>query len=177
MRPYKSIPDACYGMILLFGASLVAILSYVSIDFLYVHPGFYIARQPSIHYPMACLFAIVLVARWQLSRAGIQWWAYFALLLAMLYVMFFSGHWFESGLHDVALFYFDSHGRFGCHDERYESYIFRDDTAVWILFGSLVFATVIHWLYRRPRALASLTTWVRSFIRWSTKYEPRKTST
>ena len=167
MRHYKSIPDACYGAVLLAAAVLALLTSLASLDLLYVHRGFYISYVPPLHYPLAGLLVATLVARWQLQRRGIRWWTYCCLLLLTLYVMLFCASWFRSGLHDVVLYFFGSHGRFGCHDERYDSYIFRDDTTPWILCGPLVLATIGHWFSQRPPALMRL-------IRWSTTYESRK---
>src|SRR3954469_9918506 len=52
--------------------------------------------------------------------------------------MFFSGSWFTNEFHDLADYYFGSHGRFGCQDEHYDTYIFRDTTAPWILHGPVL---------------------------------------
>jgi hypothetical protein len=176
MRRYKSNPDACYGIALLSSGLLALLLTCASVELVYGHPGFYISRVPRFHYPIAALLVAAVIARWQLRRSGIRWWAYLGLLIPALYAILFCANWFRSGMHDVALAYFDSHGRFGCQDEHYDGYLFRDDTAPWILFGPLVLATLGHWLYRSPAALARFSASARSLIRWSTTYEPRKTT-
>lgn len=137
-----------------------------------VHTVGSVFHVPSLILPFGLLLLFNGIAYWQLVRSRVRWWAYLGVLLAILWLMFFSGNWFTSGFHDLAEHYFDSHGRFGCQGENYDSYIFRDTTAPWILHGPFVAAILAHWLYRSPVASARLG----AFIRWSTTYEPRKTA-
>lgn len=169
MRHYKSSVDACYGMIFVLAALMALLFSCATIDYILNTDASYAPRH-HIHFPLACLFVFIVIARWQLFHSRIRWWVYLGLLIPSVYVITFQTGWFRDELHDFAMIYFQSHGRFGCHDEHYGSYIFRDDTAPWILFGPFLFATVCHWFYGSPAALARF----HSLIRWSTTYESRK---
>jgi hypothetical protein len=173
MRHYKSKVDACYGAVLLIAALVALSLSCATIDYVLNTNADYAPRHP-IYYPFACLFVFAFLARWQLLRSGIRWWVYLGLLIPTLYAALFMTGWFRDELHDFALMYFESHGKFGCHDERYASYIFRDDTAPWILFGPFVLATVSYWLSRSPAVWAFAKRHIVSFLRWSTTYETRR---
>lgn len=174
MRRHESIADACFGTVLLLAAFEGLLMGYGNVEVVYLVGSFF--HVSSLVVPFSALLLAALVARWQLVHSRIQWWAYLGVLLPTLWVMFFSHGWFTSGFHDLAEHYFGSHGRFGCQDEHYDTYIFRDTTAPWILHGPIVVATLAHWLYRSPVALARLSAWGRSFVRWSTTYEPRKTA-
>ena len=148
MRKYKSNLDACYGAILIIMALMALIFSGLTIDFdLNTDPCY--ASRHLIYCPLSCLVVFIVLGRWQLFRSGIRWWVYLGLLVPCVYVIFFESGWFYDELHDFALEYFRSHGRFGCHDNQYGGYIFRDNTAPWILFGPFILVTLLHWIYRK----------------------------
>jgi hypothetical protein len=167
MRHYKSNADACYGAMLVVMALMALWFSAFTIDW-DIHALAIIPRQ-LIYYPLGILFALAFIARWQLFHSRIRWWVYSALILSSGYVICFDSGWFYNELHDLALEYFRSHGRFGCHDANYSSYIFRDTTAPWILFSPLIIATLLHWLYSSPIVKKHAV----SLYRWSTTYESR----
>ena len=172
MRHYKSNLDACYGAILVVIALVAFLFSCYTIDFvLHTDPRW--ASRHRIYYPLACLLCFIFVARWQLFHSGIRWWVYLGLLISPVYVIMFQSGWFRDELHDLALEYFRSHGRFGCHDDNYSSYIFRDDTAPWIMFGPFILATVLHWIYRTPEFFSLVRREAISSWRWITTYEKR----
>lgn len=173
MRRYRSNVDACFGVILTVAALMALLFSCATIDYDF-HVDFGWGPLNRIQYPLGCLLVFIFIARWQLFRSGIRWWAYLGLIAPSVFVILFEKRWFYDELHDFALMYFRSHGRFGCHDEQYGSYIFRDDTAPWILFGPLIIATVLHWLYRSPIFLTHVKKRALSFFRWSTTYESRR---
>ena len=56
----------------------------------------------------------------------------------------------------------------------YASYILRDETVPWILFGPFVLATVSYWLFRSPIVWAFTKQHIVCFLRWSTTYESRR---
>lgn len=171
MHRYQSRADACFGMVLLLAVLEALVMGYGNFDLLQlrIQGESYV---PSLLLPFSVLLLFSCVARWQLVRAGVQWWAYLGILLPTLWVMFFSGNWFTTGFHDLAMEYFDSHGRFGCRGG--QNYIFCDDTAPWVLHGPIVAATLAHWLWQSPTFVARLSRYGRLFVRWSTTYESRK---
>jgi hypothetical protein len=147
MGRYKSNLDACFGAVLIVAALIAIVFSCATLDYdFHVVVGW--GSLNHIQYPLGFLLVFIFTARYQLFHSGIRWWTYFGLMLPSLYVIFFENGWFYNELHDFALMYFRSHGRFGCHDEQYGSYIFRDDTAPWILFGSFVLIVASHWILR-----------------------------
>jgi ABC-type sulfate transport system permease component len=120
MRRYQSIPDACFGVVLLLAALQALLMGYGNFELVNLVGSFF--NVPSLGVPFTILLLSSGIAWWQLLHSRIKWWAYSGILVAMLWVMFFSGNWFTSGFHDLAMHYFDSHGRFGCSDG--QTYIF-----------------------------------------------------
>jgi len=172
MRHYKSNVDACYGAMLVVMALMALWFSAFTIDWdIHTDPAF--SPRHLIYCPLGILFLFAFIARWQLFYSRVRWWVYAALILSAGYVIGFESGWFFDELHDLSLEYFQSHGRFGCHDANYSGYIFRDTTAPWILFSPLIVATVLHWLYRSPIFLEHVKRRALSIFRWSTTYESR----
>ena len=168
MRHYKSNADACYGSMLVVMALLALLFSAFTIDWdIHTNPAF--SPRHLIYYPLGILFVFAFIARWQLFHSRIRWWVYSALFLSSVYIICFESGWFYDELHDLSLEYFRSHGRFGCHDDNYSSYIFRDDTAPWILFSPFILATMLHWFYTSEAFRRHAV----SLWRWSTRYESR----
>jgi hypothetical protein len=152
MRHYKSNLDACYGAMLLLMALMALWISVFAIDWgIHAYAGI---PRDLIYFPLSILIAFAFVARWQLFHCQIRWWVYLVLILSSGYVICFDAGWFYNEMHDFALEYFRSHGRFGCHDANYSGYIFKDSTAPWILFSPFILATFLHWIFhQQPKTL------------------------
>ena len=148
MRHYKSRLDACFGAILVVTALIAFVFSAFTIDW-DIHTNPDISPRHLIYYPLGILLAFTFIARWQLFHSRIGWYVYLGLLVPAIFVILFETGWFYDELHDFSLEYFRSHGRFGCHDANYTSYIFKDSTAPWILFSPCILATVLHWIFRQ----------------------------
>lgn len=80
-------------------------------------------------------------------------------------------------MHDLAMTYFDSHGRFGCAvveevspGEYRHAYFFHDGVIAWTLFLPLLGAVFIHWLSCLSRERRAV------WWRWFTTYERKRTT-
>jgi len=170
MKRYRSVPDAAFAIVLLWATVLATVLLLGTADLAirwerHVFYGRQNAPFARFLVPFAVLLAAASLARWQLLHRGVRWWCYCLVVAAAVY----SWTGFESlPLHDMFFRYLGSHGRFGCRDEHYESYIFKDTTAPWILFGPLIVSAFGHWIYANPEA--------KSWWRWLTTYERHKPS-
>lgn len=96
--------------------------------------------------PFVVLTFILIRSRKELLGVGPQRRTYVLLFAASAIAMLFAFPWFNDPMHDIALLFFDSHGRWGCRDIGV-SYFFCDTTMPFILFMPIIFSTIIHWRY------------------------------
>jgi hypothetical protein len=103
----------------------------------------------------AGMFGSLWLLRRELVNGRYRAWAYCAALLSTVAAMPVAFIWFRTPMHDFALRFYESHGRWGCTDD---SLWIRDATVPWILFCPVIAGIVSHGCYRlfiwfRSRAL------------------------
>jgi hypothetical protein len=147
MRGYKNKVDAAFGVLLVIGSllGLLLLLAAFYVTVFWKNP-----QYAGLIVPFVLMLVVFILGRVQLLRRGVRWWAYLSMLLMSCWAAAAFG---ALPLHDIFVVYFGSHGRFGCEElievapEVYRhAYLFRDQTAPFILFGPLFLGVLCHWI-------------------------------
>jgi hypothetical protein len=120
------------------------------------------------------MVAVTIFVRQRLLRSSVAWWGHAALVVSVIFAFV---AFYRMPMHDLAMTYFDSHGRFGCGvveevspGEYRHAYFFHDEVIPQTLFGPLLGAVFIHWLSCLPRERWAV------WRRWLTTYEKKRTA-